>query len=79
MARTVPLTDKRDQALVHQFIRRVGHVPSAAELARYQQRTTSRVTPRRIPVRLRREAAQVIERLGRGAAGPGYVAPPRHV
>ena len=79
MARSVPLTGKSDQALVHQFIRRVGHVPSAAELARYQQRSTSRVGPWRIPVQLRRGAAQLIVRLGRGSTDPRQVAPPRTV
>lgn len=61
MAQYSQPADGRDQALVHQFIRLFGHVPTQAELARYQ-RARTRVSLR-VPGRLRRHAARIIVRL----------------
>jgi hypothetical protein len=60
MTQQVRSTDEPDQALVHQFIRLFGRVPTPTELERYERaRTRVRL---RLPHRVRREAARIVSR-----------------
>jgi hypothetical protein len=61
MAQLAPSAPDSDQALVHQFIRLVGHRPTAEELRRYQHHRTQAAL--RLSAHLRRSAARLIARL----------------